>query len=359
MGQSPSLIVPANASLTAFMKVPAILADLGITVLIFAIARRKVRVRWALVAAASYAFSFGPFLDTVLWGQTDGVVLLPILIALFFTLRRSGLWVGVWFALAITVKTTPAIFLPLSLVYLYRWAGWRQALSALGSLVGTIGIICLPYILPPRPQLLVWLRVLAVGSQAMPGATNNAYNLWWLVGPTRNALHPLWGSMSPSALGDVMFFGAFVIVAVGIWADGSPARLWSGASLIALAYFTLTTMQHERYLYPAVALLLISAVFDARRLLFYMMASLTVFLNIAIAGLFASPADTIGTTLAYWRVGLVESFGPQLTVIVLLTAGANVWLMFAGLTIYVRSTFQRPGIVGAASIAKDIGSSMV
>ncbi|HEV2238250.1 MAG TPA: glycosyltransferase 87 family protein, partial [Ktedonobacterales bacterium] len=353
-GLSPSLIVPANATLTVVMKLPAILADLAITVLIYAIARRKLRTRWALLASASYAFSLGPFLDTAVWGQTDGVVLLPVLLALVFTLRRAGLWVGVWFALAIMVKPTPALFLPLSLVYLYRWAGWRQALSAIGSLVGVSAVVCLPYILPPHPQLLVWPSIVAAGSKAMPSTTSDAYNLWLLVAPTRNALHPLWGSVSPSVVGNLMFFGALAVVLAGVWADASPLRLWSGASLIALSYFTLTAMQHERYLYPAVALLLISALYDARRWLFYIVASATVFLNILLAGLFRSPADTVGTALAHWRVGLIASFGLQFTLLAILCAGANIWLTATALTLYVRAARQGNAEAGATRVARDI-----
>jgi dolichyl-phosphate-mannose-protein mannosyltransferase len=125
IGLYPSHDVSSHP-LRLLLKLPAICADLGIVCFIYVLARRVMTPTRALLASATYAFTPGILIVTLLWGQTDGFVLLMIALGLYFAYRRQGIWAGIMLALAIGFKPQPAIFVPLGLVYLYRWAGLRR-----------------------------------------------------------------------------------------------------------------------------------------------------------------------------------------------------------------------------------------
>jgi dolichyl-phosphate-mannose-protein mannosyltransferase len=276
----------ASPLLDALIKIPPVLADLGLTALLYAVARRVTSPGWALVAAASYAFAPVVLFDGALWGQTDGVAALGLVAALALALRRDPLasvGSGVVLALAILFKPQPVFFVPLLLVYLWRWSGWRDAARALAGLAGAGALLSLPYLLPPRPQILVFIANVQAVGKALPYTSMGAFNLWWLAGlDQHNPAVPAVGALSTSQAGWALFMLPFALALVGVWRDASPARLFASAGLVALAFFDLTTTQHERYLFPAVPLFLVAALYGRRYLPFYVITSATAFLNMLL-----------------------------------------------------------------------------
>jgi Glycosyltransferase family 87 len=327
VGLSVSTAVPGNAALTTAMKLPLILAHLGTVAVIYVLARRAARPRWALFIATMYAFSPPALIDVVLWGQTDTLIVLGVLLALLCTQERRGIWVGILFAVTIFLKPQPAVFIPVSIVYLYKWAGWREAARAIGALIGTSVLIWLPFVLPPRPEILVWVRTLGVLARERPYASDGALNIWWLLGSHRNPAQPYLGPLSPSVLGATLFLGFLGIALVGIWRDGSPRRLWFGAGLIAVAFFVVLTLQHERYYLPAVPILLIAALYDRKWWLFFGAVLIAASFNVILDDIILQPAAQIGTRLSSWTNGLISRFPLEYEVAALGTAAINLWLL--------------------------------
>ena len=112
-----------------FAKVPLLLADVAAVALLYWQARKRHSERFALLAAASWAFSPALLYNGVIWGQTDGFVALPVLIALFAIVSERYAVAGVSLALAVLIKPQPVIFVPLVLLYLWRWARREQFLA--------------------------------------------------------------------------------------------------------------------------------------------------------------------------------------------------------------------------------------
>jgi len=287
----PSTLDAQTPLLSLLAKLPTLLADLGTVALLYVLVRRQAGERWALGVAATYALSPAVLLDGVIWGQTDGIpvfFLLLCLVAIF--IGRYG-WAGVFFSLAVMLKPQPIIFAPLLLVYLYRSSGWRSVLLACGTAGATALAICAPYLMPPRPQLLVFYHntitsfqqshVIALrDAPAPPGAVSwNAYNLWWLLGAERSYQSPALGPLSASTIGTILFLGLLALALGRIWLDPSRGRLYAALSLVAVGFFTVATLQHERYMFPALAFLLLAAASDRRYILPCVVGQLAVFLN--------------------------------------------------------------------------------
>jgi hypothetical protein len=340
--QAPSLVSQAP-QLVAWMKLPTIVFDLGTITVLYALARRAFPGKGALLITASYAFSPAILCDGVFWGQTDGIPVLLILLALLCTLGSSGIWAGVFFALAITFNLQSVIFVPLFLLYLWRWAGLKQALRAISSL-GVVGVaICSPYLLPPSPGMLAFYGILKNWAAASHGS-ENAFNLWFLLAPRQDPSRPYFAFFSPTSLGLLLFFAILLLVLIGIWKDRSAQMLFFGAALTTVAFFVVTTLQHERYLYPTVALALAAALAAKRNWLFYVAPGITLFVNLLVVLLINGPYNFgLSRDFAYqWNDAVI---GVSLAI-----ALVNIWLLGRMVVTYLRSVRNVPA-ANAASAA--------
>ena len=96
-------------------------------------------------------------LDGAIWGQTDGVPIFFLLLAIVAIQAQRPVWAGALLGLAVMVKPQPVIFIPILLWYVLLTAGWRDlARASLAGLI-TILLICSPFLLPPHIQMLAYL----------------------------------------------------------------------------------------------------------------------------------------------------------------------------------------------------------
>src|SRR5262249_10978768 len=127
---------------------PILMADVGAVVLLYQQAIQRHSARFALIAAGSYALSPAVLYNGPIWGQTDGLVALPLLGAIFALLAERYALGGVCLALAILLKPQPIIFVPLMLLYLWRWRTrdnfWRFTIAGIVTAV----VLLLPVMVP-------------------------------------------------------------------------------------------------------------------------------------------------------------------------------------------------------------------
>jgi polyisoprenyl-phosphate glycosyltransferase len=262
------------------LKLPAIIGNLAVTAIIYVTALRRLARPWALFVAALFAFAPVLFYDVEIWGQTDTIVGTAIVVAVLLALRQQSAWTGVTLALIVNFKPQPVVFVPLVLFYLLRWGGWRPAAQAVAAFVGTTLLVWLPYLLPPHFEILAWRRDLAVIEGGLP-ASHGAATLWLLLGqPTAYSAGPLYGPLTPTEIGAGLFLVALAITVYATWRDRSAGRLWAGAALSAQASFFFLPLQFERYLIPAVGLLVLAALFDRRYWLPFVIVNVTTFINL-------------------------------------------------------------------------------
>ncbi len=291
------------------VKIPGILADIGVAWLLFAIARRWggeliERTRFnvspgtlGLAAATIYLFNPGVVFDSAVWGQVDSVGTL-VLLATVFALGRGWTEAAAFGAvLALLVKFQFAFLIPVVLIvgvkrHLFgrssdpRLAA-RDPLRVLTSLaVGVVSLtlLMLPFgmliyaplaggnptgllgILPEADPTTSLVGKLVEAANTYQGLTINAFNLWrnpWSglgdtlghYGDDRTIAIVLGGfSMTWQHVGTLLF----AIVALGALycvARRDDMRGVLLASLVlAIAFFVLPTRVHERYLFPALAI---------------------------------------------------------------------------------------------------------
>ena len=268
-------------ALRVLVKIPAILADLGVGALLYFIALRFAGSRVAIGIAALYLFNPATIYISALWGQVDSISGGLALLAVYCLLRvadestqgRQTAWiVGAWLALgySLLVKPQAAVLLPLLAAFAFAdKANRRTRLTA--TALGVLAALLLALVLtepfhPGNPAAAMgWLlQKYAFGSSVYPYNSVNAFNLWalrgtmWLPDNQYILLLPqyVWGVL--------LVLAALALVVWRYLQTATPQALLEGCAIATLAFFTLATRMHERYLYDGL-LFTIACVPFARR----------------------------------------------------------------------------------------------
>jgi dolichyl-phosphate-mannose--protein O-mannosyl transferase/Gpi18-like mannosyltransferase len=308
--------------LKALVKLPAILADLGVGILLYAIARRFTNVAVSVGTAALYLLNPAIIYNSAIYGQVDSISAGLALLAVFLLLKSDDGPIGTpspyvvfaWlaFAYSLLIKPQAAVLLPLFIAFAFADPARRKArLIATG--IGIAASLLLAIVLtepfhPGNPiEALTWLLGrYEYGSSVYAYNTVNAFNLWAIRGA-------FWQPDSTPILfwSQSVWGVALVLAAVGliVWRyvqDRSPRAFLEGCAIATLGFFILATRMHERYIFDGV-LFTIACVPLARRYLWGAIALTIVFyanLQYAIQYLSAVTNHTQGVnTQNLWGPG--------------------------------------------------------
>jgi Gpi18-like mannosyltransferase len=275
-----SFIAPLPPSTLLLIKLPGLLADLATVVVIYCWSRRWQPIQNAAIIAAIYALAPPVWINTAWWGQVDAVLMLVLLGAVILLERAEGRWSWLCWSLAVLIKTQAVVLAPLLFVSTLRLHGARGLVRAAGLALGALAILQAPLILAGQLPGLLQSYDGSVGR--FPRTTVAAYNLWYLAldgGSARDTEFVL-GSISYRTAGMALFGLVAAIVCLALlWRSDAPARAES-AAVLALAFFTLPTQIHERYLFLALAFVVLRIASAPSALLPYLLLTVTATLNI-------------------------------------------------------------------------------
>lgn len=254
---SPFIWFWESRGMDLLVKLPGILADLGIALLIYIFSlnqKSKIVSREKVATLLTAVWLFNPIVwyNSAVWGQTDSLVNLFFFAGVLFLIKKDLVRAVIFFVLSLLFKGSLVLFLPLVFTYaLFQKYPLKKWLFAFCSSLLVISLISVWF--HPRPDLFVWLFNL-YQKRIFPGEigylTANAFNFWWLVNPGK-------------VLDSIIYFGlparawGMIIVSLGLaislfWLKRKPSskRLFFSFCLISLIAFLFMTRIHERYLYP-------------------------------------------------------------------------------------------------------------
>lgn len=300
----PSVIIPfiAERLYPAMLKLPAILADLGIGWLIYLIIRycrdfstiRGVKASQAQLATSEVFYPemvglilwlFNPVVwyNSSVWGQTDSVINFLVLLAIYLLFRRKLFWAIFSIVLCFYVKASLLIFAPLFVIITLRQK-YKLSMHVHSLLVTLmiIGGVTLLFSYPKEPYL--WLinlyRDKILGSQ-MQVITANALNFWGMVKGLHEIPHSLMlGFWSYKTWGWVLFTISYLPVLYLVYKKQDLITILEVMVLAAFSSFMLLTNMHERYLYPLFPALTILVMLNTKLLKYYLALSLINLLNL-------------------------------------------------------------------------------
>ncbi|MGC1381763.1 MAG: phospholipid carrier-dependent glycosyltransferase [Candidatus Baltobacteraceae bacterium] len=290
---------PGYAVLRLMVKLPAVLADLGVGWLIYATARRFAPRNVSLGVAALYLLNPATVYISALWGQVDSISGGFALLAIYFLLRSDGeprtsgarldWWiVFAWlsFAYSLLIKPQAAVLLPLIVAFSFADPSRRRARIVAGA-VGAVAALLLALTLaapfhPGNPIATAgWLlERYAYGSNVYPYNSVNAFNLWALRGTmwVPDGQYILF--LPQSVWGVVLVVAALALVVWRYLQDRTAEALLEGCAVAALAFFVLATRMHERYLFNGLLFTIVCVPFARRYLWGAVALSIVLFANL-------------------------------------------------------------------------------
>ena len=279
------------------VKLPAILADLATAYLVYRLAQKRLSNKSALLLCALMAFNPMSILDSAVWGQIDSILTLLAVGSLWCYVNGKKPWSVALFVIGVLVKPQMLVFGPLlAAAFIYdivqsiraRFNSFdkelekntkkalildilKQVLKELGCYLlwglAALLIIALPFSFGQEPLWLLKKYISAAGQYG--DATVNAFNLYALFGGN-------WVSYDTELFFGITIqqFGTLMIVlmcavAITIYIAAKDKKaIFPAAAILQWGIFLCSHAMHERYLFPAMLLLLISyCLYREKRLL--------------------------------------------------------------------------------------------
>jgi len=125
-------VIFPNIDEVLLFKLPANLADFGISVVIFLSLKKVTTERNSLIASIVYFFNPASISNSTLWGQVDSFHALPILLSILFVLNNRFFLSGIFAMTAFMIKPQSIVIFPVLLLVLskYVW-GKGESISVL------------------------------------------------------------------------------------------------------------------------------------------------------------------------------------------------------------------------------------
>ena len=254
-------------TLRLVVKAASIPADVGLALSFAALLWRRAGPGRAAFASALWMLAPGAIIAGPYWGQVDAIGTIIVLGALVFAARKQWLVAGALGGLAAVTKFQFGLALFVvavaAIVEAWRTRSWRPLLAGPAA-VATVLLIALPFHQGP---LELWALLKNAG-QEYPFTSLYAFNIW--------AIEP--GFWKPDdgivVIGGVLLGVACIASVVPLWWRRDLPTLLAAGALTSLAFYFLPTRAHERYLFPAVALLVPFAAARLRTLPAWLVLSL-------------------------------------------------------------------------------------
>ncbi|HET7814271.1 MAG TPA: glycosyltransferase family 39 protein, partial [Candidatus Baltobacteraceae bacterium] len=276
------------------VKVPAVLCDLGVGAMIFALVRRFSSDKMALAAAALFIFNPAAIFISASWGQVDSVSCGLALVGIYWLLRSDDAGesmalrytLGAWLALgySLLIKPQAAVMVPLFIAFAFA-SRERMAERLKNCGIGIAGAVILVFLLTlpfhPAADAFSWLyQKYNYGKNVYPFTSVNAFNLW-------SIKDAFWQKDSDAVFGVAQYiWGLVLLVAacaltiVRYLQTRTQRAFLESAVLMALAFFLLSTRMHERYVYDGLVFSIVCLPFARRYLVSALVYSFTLFVNL-------------------------------------------------------------------------------
>lgn len=271
-------------------KLYPILCDGLCALALYRFARK--RVGEYVAACLSLLFLFNPacIVDSAMWGQIDSVLTLLLILAVWNASEEKWLRGMLLFTAAILVKPQALLLAPMGMVMAAasvvraqnKGKTAREVGLALLAAVGAMLLFSLPFALSLRQDPFTFLRARYLASMGNYNyMTINAANLYALMGMNWKAMESsgAWPVVAWTLFGLSYLYSFFLYIK-----GGERKRIFLCCALLLALVFAFGPKMHERYAFPALALLLFAYAQDkdARLLLAFVTCSLSTYLNTAL-----------------------------------------------------------------------------
>lgn len=268
--------------LTILIKTTAIMADLGISYLIYNYLKRNNKEKLAILVALVWLVNPITWFNSSIWGQSDPIVNFFGLLSILLLLERKLIFSLPIMAISILFKGSLGIFIPvylvIALIQKYKVKEW--VFAALGSMF-VVTASCVWF--HPKLNLLTWIIDL-YQKRILPGEigdlTANAFNFWNILKGNKVLDTIQYFGITARVWGFVIFLIITVALLIKlIKVKLTEEKVFELLVLVGFASFLFLTRVHERYLYPIFPFLTLLLTYNKKYIFTYIITSIIFLLN--------------------------------------------------------------------------------
>lgn len=235
------------------LKLPAILADLGIAYIIYKFFVSIKKSKLAVLGAAFFLFNPVVWYNSAVWGQTDSTINFFAILSLYMLLRKKLIWSAIFLSICLYIKISLAIFVPLFVIIAIRQKyKVRQYLFSI--ILPLFSILAVTLIFSGNQNPAVWLYEIytkKVLTNQLQVITANAFNIWASIAGIHERPQSLpFLLLTYRDWGYILFGLSFIPLLVALWKSQKPTTVIWVFALTAFSSWMFLTNMHERYLYP-------------------------------------------------------------------------------------------------------------
>ncbi len=220
----------------------------------------------------------GLIATTAWWGQYDAAFTLFLVLALMALNRDQVNLAWLLFGVALLFKQPAIVMLPLLFVVSLRRYGLRHTTRGVVCMAVLCAVVFAPFAAVDGVRQAISPYLEIGGSGPSANLTDNAFNLWHLVGSLHKGAalrfgdvgysdtQTVFGPLTFSQVGAGLLLIFVLLLLIIVWKRAHERQEFVWAAALYLGYFLLPTEVHERYLYTG-AILMLLAVSQYKRVL--------------------------------------------------------------------------------------------
>ena len=270
-------------ALRLVVKGLSIPADIALAVVLYRFLRPYAGASVAALAGALWILQPGPVFAGPFWGQVDSWGTLPFLGSLIAAGMGRWAWAGALAGVAGMIKPqfglVALVVGAAAAVELIRTGRSGPFVRTVGAGLGAAALVALPFwVGADQPMTPVrFVELVKNAAETYPYTSLYAFNAWSIVGD-------FWKpDDSYVVIGGALLVLGLIGSVVPLWWRRDTATLLACGAFAAMSFYFLPTRAHERYLFPAFAILLPFAVTRARLLWPYVALALAFFVSLYFA----------------------------------------------------------------------------
>lgn len=277
LGLLRNLLQLDNNSFYFLLKMPGVLAEIIIGILVYKEVNKNFSKNYATLAASFILLNPALIFNSSIWGQIDSVLALGLIIAIYFLKNKFLVLSSFMLSVAFLIKPQSIAIFPIFVLFFLKNFSIKNLAKLFIPFVVTISLASLPFFSGNPIIGLINLFLKTTSQYAYTSLF--AYNFWGVVGFWINDAQ-LWNGLSYQIIG-VVLLSVYWLTLSYFYLNGK-LPLYTLTMLALLGFYFLPTRVHERYLYPGLVFFILTASLYKSRLLLLLASLLSClhFLNL-------------------------------------------------------------------------------
>lgn len=287
LGALKSVFNSDGPALWVLLKLPSIIADLGMGYLAYKIATKSFSQKAGVIISAFIVFNPAIIFNSCLWGQVDSVLAIFCALSVYFMAEKKFAPSFFAFGAAVLIKPQAIFFAPvlafgvIEEIFINNEFDAKKLIKtvlwALAA-VASVFILFMPFGTNPIHGIEVILNQYIATVGQYNYMTINAFNLYGALGQNWTAL-----TAASSVIGYILMAAVVVLAGIIFFKKDGKEKYYLVSAVLVFGIYMLAPKMHERYAFPGMFMLimLVATLPTWKNFICYGLFSLSQFFNIA------------------------------------------------------------------------------